>query len=273
MDDGQTVGSDQAEPDQARSDGRRASVLLNGIDVLRSFSATEAELRVSEIAQRVGLHKSTVSRILVTLQHEGLVERDPESRRYRLGLEVVSLAGPLLSNLDVRRVAYPVLQGLSESTGETSALMLWNGAASVCVEQLAGSHLVGHTTPVGMRFTSALSASVQVFFGAETDAQVAALLRAGTIALPRLTEAALAGYLYRIREAADRGYAINYGETSREEVGVAAPVFDHRGSIAAATQISAPRFRIPRDQLPRLGELSARAAGQITSVLGGLAVS
>ncbi|MEO6827897.1 MAG: IclR family transcriptional regulator [Microbacteriaceae bacterium] len=259
------------EPDPAhdKSDGRGASVLLNGIAVLRSFTATDVELRVSEIARRVGLHKSTVSRILATLHQQGLVERDPETRRFRLGLEVVSLAGPLLSSLDVRRVAYPVLQNLADRTGETSALLLWNGTASVCVEQVPGRHLVGHSTPVGTRLTHALSASVQVFLGSQPEAEVAALLGNGTISDPSLVRGGVAAYLSRIREAAATGFAVNYGETLPDEVGVAAPVFDHRGCIAAAAQISAPRFRISRDALPRLGAMSAEAALEITTALGG----
>jgi IclR family transcriptional regulator, acetate operon repressor len=258
----------EPDPTQDKSEVHGASVLLNGIAVLRSFTATEVELRVSEIARRVDLHKSTVSRILATLQQQGLVERDPETRRYRLGLEVVSLAGPLLSSLDVRRVAYPILQKLAERRGETSALLLWNGTASVCVEQVPGRHLVGHSTPIGARLTHALSASVQVFLGNQPEAAVDELLSNGTIPDPHLAGGVTA-YLRRIREVAETGFAVNYGETLPDEVGVAAPVFDHRGAIAAAAQISAPRFRIARDDLPRLGALSSDAAREITAALGG----
>ncbi|BAS13881.1 glycerol operon regulatory protein [Arthrobacter sp. Hiyo8] len=70
----------------ANGDSKGASVLENAIAVLRSFTAEEPLLGVTEIAGRIGLHKSTVSRILATFEQEHLVERDPESRRFRLGL-------------------------------------------------------------------------------------------------------------------------------------------------------------------------------------------
>nr|WP_281154951.1 IclR family transcriptional regulator C-terminal domain-containing protein [Streptomyces sp. HYC2] len=66
-----------------------------------------------------------------------------------------------------------------------------------------------------------------------------------------------------------RGYAVNYGETSVEEVGVAAPVFDHRGEAVASVLVSAPRFRVSPEGLPVLGETVRESAARVTARLGG----
>ena len=108
---------------ESAADSRTTPVIANAVSVLRCFSHDDPLLGVTDIAGRVGLHKSTVSRILATLEQEHLVERDPQSRRYRLGLGLITLAGPLLADLDERRVAYPVLQELTEQTGETLSLI------------------------------------------------------------------------------------------------------------------------------------------------------
>lgn len=266
---GRKAGRGAGPAPGAGGENRGISVLHNGISVLRSFSAEEPLLGVTDIATRVGLHKSTVSRILATLEQAGLVERDADSRRFRLGLGVIAMAGPLLADLDVRRVAHPVLRELSRRTGETSALMLWNGGESVCVEQVASHHKVKHTTPLGTRYDSAASSSVQVFLAQLPADRVRALLRAGTPAHPGLDDAALDAYLARLAEAAEHGCATNYGETSLEEVGVAAPVFDHRGDVAACVLLSAPRFRVSPEQLPLLREAVRAAAEQVTVRLGG----
>ncbi|WP_445524568.1 IclR family transcriptional regulator domain-containing protein [Streptomyces cyslabdanicus] len=68
---------------------------------------------------------------------------------------------------------------------------------------------------------------------------------------------------------AERGYAVNYGETSLEEVGVAAPVFDHRGEAVASVLVSASRFRVSPEGLPVLGETVRESAAQVTARLGG----
>ncbi|MDP9981008.1 DNA-binding IclR family transcriptional regulator [Pseudarthrobacter oxydans] len=250
-------------------DTKGTSVIVNAIAVLRTFTADEPLLGVTEIANRVGLHKSTVSRILATFEQEHLVERDPETRRFRLGLGLIAVAGPLLAELEERRVAYPVLRELTEQTGETSALMVWNGSESMCVEQIASHHQIKHTTPLGARYQDAMSASVQVFLSAEPAERVRALLRSGAITYPGLDDASLDGYQTKLSDVVRRGWAINYGESSIDEVGVAAPVFDHRGDIVAAVLIPAPRFRVSRERLQNLGEACAAAAGRVTTRLGG----
>jgi DNA-binding IclR family transcriptional regulator len=254
---------------ESPGDGRGASVLTNGLAVLRAFSVEEPVQGVSEIAAKVGLHKSTVSRILSTLEGEELVERDPTSRRFRLGLGLIALAGPLLANLDVRRVAYPVLTDLSRRTGETAALMLWDGREAVCVEQVASNHQVKHTTPLGTRYRDAASSSVQVFLAGLDTFTVRTLLLSGTIDYPGLDEAGLDAFLNRLQEVSERGYALNFGETSLEEVGVAAGVLDHRGERVAAVLVSAPRFRVTQETAATIGEAATEAAREIEARLGG----
>jgi IclR family transcriptional regulator, acetate operon repressor len=258
------------EPETTGSgDSKGTSVIVNAIAVLRTFTADEPLLGVTEIANRVGLHKSTVSRILATFEQEHLVERDAETRRFRLGLGLIAVAGPLLAELEERRVAYPVLRELSEQTGETSALMVWSGDEAICVEQIASHHQIKHTTPLGARYSDALSASVQVFLAREPEPRVRSLLSSGAITYPGLDESSLDAYLVRLKDDLRRGWAINYGETSIDEVGLAAPVHDHRGEVVAAVLIPAPRFRVSQDRLQALGESCAAAAGKVTARLGG----
>lgn len=258
------------EPETIRNgDSKGASVIVNAIAVLRTFTADEPLLGVTEIANRVGLHKSSVSRILATFEQEGLVERDAETRRFRLGLGLIAVAGPLLAELEERRVAYPVLLELSEQTGETSALMVWNGDESICVEQIASHHQIKHTTPLGARYNDALSSSVQVFLAQESEERVRGLLRSGAITYPGLDESSLEAYMLRLKEDTRRGWTINYGDTSIDEVGLAAPVYDHRGAVVAAVLIPAPRFRVSAERLQALGEACSAAARRITVRLGG----
>lgn len=265
---GTTMSATEPET-TGNGDSKGASVIVNAIAVLRTFTADEPLLGVTEIANRVGLHKSTVSRILATFEQEHLVERDAETRRFRLGLGLIAVAGPLLAELEERRVAYPVLRELSEQTGETSALMVWSGDESICVEQIASHHQIKHTTPLGARYNDALSASVQVFLAQEPEPRVRSLLSSGAISYPGLDESSLDAYLVRLEDDLRRGWAINYGETSIDEVGLAAPVYDHRGEVVAAVLIPAPRFRVSQDRLQALGESCVAAAGKVTARLGG----
>lgn len=251
----------------ADGSGRGASVIENTVAILRCFSPDRQELGVTEIAPQVGLHKSTVSRILASLEREGIVEQG-STRRYRLGLGIIAIAGPLLADLDVRRAGYSVLQRLTEATGETSALMVWNGTESITIEQIPSAHQVKHTSSLGSRYQTALSASVQVFLSGEDVDHVRDLL-AGGVVRGVDGEKAVDEYLGRLAKIPERGYAVNYAETSPEEVGVAAPIRDHRGAVVAAVLVPAPRFRVDDDGVARLGESCMKAAHRVTLRLGG----
>ncbi|UOT02491.1 IclR family transcriptional regulator [Rhodococcus opacus] len=243
------------------------SVLLNGLRVLESFSIAEPVLGVTEIARKVDLHKSSVSRMLATLEKAGYVERDEGTGRYRLGLGLIALAGPLLANLDVRRVAQPELEELTRRTGETSALMVWNGHESVVVEQIPSPKQVKHTAAVGTRYDTYASSSVQVFLSEMPRAETERLFDRRLLVGPDEQESR-GEYFDELSDTRDRGYAINDGRTSIEEVGISAPVRDHRGVLVAAVMLSAPRFRVPESMLESLGRAVAESGRRVSARLG-----
>ncbi|GAA4872978.1 IclR family transcriptional regulator [Saccharopolyspora cebuensis] len=244
------------------------SKLHNGIRVLRAFSVDEPALGVTEISRRVDLHKSTVSRILAQFEQLDLVARDADSGRFRLGLGLIGLAGPLLANLDVRRIAYPSLERLTERTGETSALVVWSGNESVSVEQVPSPKQVKHTTPIGTRYSTSASSSVQVFLADLPEATVRDLL-ASRLAHPgHDDETSVRRYLDRLDTARADGFAVNAGETSVEELGISAPVRDHRGRTVAAILLSAPSFRVSEQLQARLAAIVRETAVEVSERLG-----
>lgn len=244
------------------------SVLQNGISVLRAFSVDEPALGVTEISRRVDLHKSTVSRILGQLEQMDLVVRDADSGRFRLGLGLIGLAGPLLANLDVRRIAYPALEGLTGRTRETTALVVWSGNESVSVEQIPSPMQVKHTTPIGTRYATSASSSVQVFLADMPEARVRDLLARRLLHAGPHDEDSVQRYLDRLANVRTDGFAINAGETSVEELGISAPVRDHRGRTVAAILLSAPNFRISEQLRRPLAETVRDTAIAVSEQLG-----
>lgn len=265
--------------DQDQSGGDAAArgplhSLLNGIRVLEAFSVSEPLLGVNEIARRVDLHKSTASRVLGTLQQLDLVERDESSGRFRLGLGLIGLAGPLLAHLDVRSVSYPALQELVRRTSETAALCVWSGHESIVVEQISSPRQVKHTTPLGTRFSEVTSASVRVLLAEQPEGAVHRLVRRGLVGGCGEDDADVERLLEQLAVVRAEGVAINDGESDPEELSVAAPIRDHREQAVAAVLLSVPRSRatpfLVHDYLQRVreavGEVSARlGAGQRTA--------
>lgn len=207
------------------------SILLSGLRILESFTAEQPALRVGEIADRLGVHKSTVSRTLATLEEAGYVERGPQDRRYRLGLAVVALAGPLLARLDLRRVALPELEALTEASLESSALVLPDRDGAIIVELVSSPLPIKHVSDLGTRYTDPRNACIAALFSHEE-------------------------------------LGLNDGVTSPHEVGVAAPVRDHRGEIVAAVLLAAPRFRYVAADPTVVANLVRHAASSISGRLG-----
>src|SRR4026209_2669860 len=103
-----------------RSGDRPSALLL-------ALGECKGEAGVTELARRLGLHKSTASRLLATLEKRGLVEQDDETREYRLGIVVLRLAETAERTLDLRALAMPELGRLARATRETTGLGVLDG--------------------------------------------------------------------------------------------------------------------------------------------------
>lgn len=246
-----------------------AASLLNGLAVLEAFSvASRPLLGVTEISELVGLHKSTVSRMLTGLAESGYVQRDDDTGRYRLGLGMIGLAGPLLADLNVRRAALPHLEDLTESTHETAAIAVWNGTNAIVVEQTASPHQVKHSASIGTRYNKFASSSVRVFLAELPPEEVGRLLSGGII--QRDSYRGLEDPAHEhLRVVRDQGFAVNDGDTTFEEYGVSAPVRDYRGKAVGCITASAPRSRVQfRASQPMLRDAVLQAAGRVSARLG-----
>ncbi|HIQ08436.1 MAG TPA: MarR family transcriptional regulator, partial [Anaerolineaceae bacterium] len=97
-------------------------VVERAIAILKAFTASEPELSVTELSQRLQLPKSTVSRILQTLAQAEFVSRNQETGRYRLDVGILALAENVLGMADLRQIARPYLRALANTIGETASL-------------------------------------------------------------------------------------------------------------------------------------------------------
>ncbi len=250
----------------AKNDPRSGSPISTMMAVLRCFDSEHRHLGVVEIAEETGLHKSSVSRLMTTLELERLVERDPVTRRYSLGLGLLSVAGTLLADLDVRRTAYPVLVELAARTGESCSLMVWSDDQAVCVEQVPSRQPIKHTTAIGTTYRTTASSSVRVLLAGRSDPEIEETVERGRLHLQgHATGDELRAALEEVRQD---GFAVNDGATDPAEVGVSAAVTDHRGETVAAVLVAAPRYRVDGARVAGLVEDCTWAARSVTAALG-----
>lgn len=242
---------------------RPVASVTRALALLGELRDSEDGLGVNELARRIHVSPSTASRLLATLEGAGMVQRNGAGP-YRLGLALVTLADRVLSRLDLRTLARPVLEELMERTGETATLSVPGEREAITVDSVPsrssvvsmarlGRPSVAHATAVG---------KVMLAFGQRPlprERDLRALTQRTITDRPRLER--------EVRLARERGYATVFGEREPDVNAIAAPVFDRDGALAAILGLQGPASRLP-DPTRLLGELRAGAA-QLTSALGG----
>lgn len=239
------------------------------IAILKSFSPENPERAVGELSRQMGLHKSTVSRLMATLEEGGLLARNPETQRYRLGIELLGLAAQVASHTDVREIARPLLRQLASDCQESVNLVVLDGGQVVNLDQfVAPARQVKNIGRVGRRMWAHCTAAGKVLLAhlppEELDLALAGELEAftpHTITDPdRLRQE-----LSRIRA---QGYAIVQEELEEGLNAAAAPIYDHTAKVTAAISVAGPAYRVTPERFPELVSQLVTAAGQISERLG-----
>jgi DNA-binding IclR family transcriptional regulator len=241
--------------------------LQRAIAILREFSELEPALTVTEMSRRLGLHKSTVSRILATLHDEGMVWHNADTGRYSLGMAVVEMAGVALGQINVRAAAMPHIERLVADVNETITVAVRSGQEAVTVAHLPSTHPIRHVVWIGRRMPLRTGVTGKVLLAAmhSRGEDWRALVGIPEDDRPAEGETTLAADLAAVIK---RGY----GEESDEfEIGssaIAAPVLDHTGAAVAAISISGPSARFGSEARDAAAPLLIETANKVATDLG-----
>src|SRR5699024_5145750 len=125
------------------------SSVKNALQVMNSFTIEYPERTVGELSVELGLAKSTVSRLVTTLSSEGFVIKDPNTRKYRLGISILALSGIISSNFEIYKEAAPVVNKLVNDLGETAHLTILDGTDTIYIHKEECTHAVRILTYLG----------------------------------------------------------------------------------------------------------------------------
>lgn len=245
-----------------RSVDRAAALLL-------ALGDSHGEAGVTELARRLGLHKSTASRLLATLEKRGLVEQDEETGKYRLGLVVIRLAERAERTLDLRAIAMMELERLARATHETTGIGVIDGDQLLTVAQADGPSLVAVADWTGRCVPIHSVAAGKVLLASLPEREVLRFVRRGLTRFTEHTITELEPLLEELARVRRRGYATAFGEFDAGLNGVAAPVHDARGSVVAAVDVWGPAFRVTPRRVPELVQQVREAAAAVSVRLGG----
>jgi len=231
------------------------------LSLLRLFDERTDELTIAQAAAQLGVHRSTASRFLSSLERHGLLEQ--HDGRYRLGLGLVSLAGLVLNRFPARAIARDVLLALRDEVDETVYLGLLDDREVVYIDQASRPGVTVNADWVGYRQPLTAGASGFLLLAHQPQEVIDELVAKANGDGPDLpSELELAairrrGYLVRTSDSDDGGSA-----------GAAAAVRDHRGTTVAALSVWGPRHRVEPRLESEVVPAVLRAAARVSEGLG-----
>ncbi|MCX7750363.1 MAG: IclR family transcriptional regulator [Candidatus Bipolaricaulota bacterium] len=242
--------------------------LAKALSVLELFQEGAAEFTLSELARKLGARPGTLYPIVYTLQRFGYLDRDPETKRYRPGLKFLVHAHHILSSLDVREKAKPVLRRLAREARANAHLAIVYEDEVLYLDREEAAPSVVIPSVIGRRVPLHCTALGKVLLAHNNELQDRLLQRE---ALPALTPHTITDPEELRAELATvraQGYAVDWEEFHVGNVCVAAPVWNYRRHVVAALSISLAKAGLEQTSLARLVELVVSGAAEVSHSLG-----
>jgi IclR family transcriptional regulator, KDG regulon repressor len=237
--------------------------------ILEEIARNRDGIALAELSRRVGLHNSTTFHLVKTMVSLGYLQQTSESKRYRVGRNLFTLAAGALHEIELAQVARPVLETLALRSGECSHFAVRSGDDIVVVAKTAGTGMFQVADQVGIVRPAHCTALGKVLLAALHPQQLERHLK--TRELRRFTPRTIIEHdaLLREIEAVRRGgIAFDDGEFDPDARCVAVPVHNFTGQVAGAIGISAPMWRLTMQALQEKTQLVREAAAELSRELG-----
>lgn len=237
------------------------------LDILLCFSRDTPELTMSQIAIKVDIHKSTVHRLLATLEDKHFVERDKASGAYKLGNTMLHMAYLTLGQNNLRTICHPFLLRLRDQFRETVNLSILEGDKMVYLDVLESPQRVKLAAATGQRLPAYCTASGKAILAYSPEEIVSNILDRGMPWQTKNTITAKEDFFAALGKIREKGFACSREEFEAEINAVAVPILDKKRSPVAAIAVAGPSFRFSDELMYEIGPSLLDAAVDIAQEL------
>lgn len=259
------MGNDAAKnSDAGKSAVQSVDRALEVLEIIARYGSAG----VTAIADELGVHKSTVSRLIGVLDSRGYVEQIAERGKYRLGFAIVRLAGSATAEHDLAKAAQGVCDRLAEKVGETTNLAVLDGDRAVNIVKARSESEVALRTWVGQSSPAHATSSGKVLLSELSPGDLRDRLSSRLESFTDTTITSLTVLEKELAEVRGTGWASVCEELEVGLNAVSAPVRDHTGAVVAALSISGPAYRLEPGNFADVGADAMAAAVEIGRKLG-----
>lgn len=230
---------------------QRNTSVKNAMDILKLFSMHNPELRVIDIAKQLNIAPSTAYRLLSTLASEGFVYKDLQTNHYSLGVSVLALTNIVNSQLPIVKEATPILNSLTEKTGESSHLAIMEGHEVIYLQKIENEYSIHVTTHIGRRNPIHCTSTGQAILAFEKEELIDEIL---SKPLHKFTEHTITDpqqLRKKLEEIRQLGYVVNYEGFEKNVISIGAPVFNSKNRVIASVNITGPIKRLKETSAQR----------------------
>jgi DNA-binding IclR family transcriptional regulator len=219
---------------------------------------------MTQIAEQVGIHKSTVHRLLATLEEKHFLERDTSTGVYRLGISMIQLAYLSLERNDLRHIVARYLRQMSEQFRETTNLSILDGPDVIYLDVVESPERVKLAAATGQRLPAFCTASGKAILAFSPIEVVQQVLEHG---MPRYTKSTIVSdesVMENLRQTRERGFALSLQEFEEGINAIAVPILDHDAQPIASVAIAGPSFRLTQERMLEIGQQIVAIAREIS---------
>jgi DNA-binding IclR family transcriptional regulator len=254
-----------------REDDDKPAAAVQSVDralLVLEILAKLGQAGVTEIAAELGVHKSTVSRLITVLESRGYVEQVSGRGKYRLGFSIARLARASSGHLDLVKLSQDVCDSLAAEVGETTNLAILDADRIINIVEAIGPAEITLRTWVGQSCSAHATSSGKVLLAGLDSADVRARLASVLESFTANTVVKIADLQRELATARERGWACVAEELEVGLNAVAAPVYDANAQVIAALSVSGPSYRLAPEQFEKTAKQTISAADAISRRLG-----
>jgi len=243
--------------------------ILRACGILKCLSTERGGFKVSGVARRLHLDRSTTYRILLSLEKCGFVEKDEKTGEYSLGLGAFEIGSAYLRRVDLAQAAKPIMDALSVKVQETVHLAILSGTEILYLDKVDSPRSLGVISKIGQRgpvHCTALGKALLAFLPPEERFPIMDQIRFQAFTQRTITSKKKLDR--ELNQVQRQGYALDHREIEEDVECIAAPIRDHLGKVIAALSVSGPQKKIGTPLENRVVKEVRNAASLISSRLG-----
>lgn len=237
------------------------------VKILSLLKENARGMTIAEVTEKTGWHKSSVHKILVTLNHHGLLDRNDTTKQYSLGIALVGYGQFVLNNFDLRQEVHSLLRELADFSGETANFSILSGKQVIILQSIESTGDLRVVPPVGTMDTLTRKSNGKAILASLPEPQATNIIQnEGLPAFTRKSITSAKVFKQELAKVRAQGYATDFEEFQEGIHAVSAAVFNKEGLPFGTVSIVGPTFRLTREKMELCGNECARKAARLSGI-------